>query len=111
MSESTKTALDEIKEIEAQTRKVTLIEVISELKDKAREIKRLKFYTETVLREMGYDDKEIKSVIDYLNNQVSLDEKIITEEVRKELNGKKDKAIKKVINLPLSAQVTQASTG
>lgn len=97
MSE-TKTALEEIKSIEAQTRKISLIEVISELKDKAKEIKRLKFYTDSILNEMWYDVKEVKSIIDYINSQTSIDESKIEKEAKKELENKKERAEKKINN-------------
>jgi len=66
MSENT--ALEEIKLIEAQTRKAMLTEIISDLKREAKEIKRIKFYTDTILKEMGYSEKDCKSVIDYITN-------------------------------------------
>lgn len=96
MSETTKTALDEIKAIEAQARKIALIDVIAELKSKAREVKKLKFQTEVTLKEMGYDEKEVKSIIDYLNNQVDIDEEEIVVSIKRDLGNRKDKAMRKM---------------
>ena len=68
------TGLDEIKNIESQTRKVQLIEILQVLKEKARAIKSNKFYTDSILKEMQYSEKDIKAIIDYINSQVSVDE-------------------------------------
>lgn len=99
MSE-TKTALDEIKGIESQARKMQLIEILSDLKKKAKEIKKAKHYTDSILKEMGYDSKEVKSIIDYINSQATIDEKDIEEDVRDELEQKKYKVVEKMKNNP-----------
>ena len=101
MSE-TKTALEEIKGIESQARKMSLIEVLADLKKKAKEIKKMKHYTDSILKEMGYDTKEIKSIIDYINSQATIDEKDIEDDVRKELEQKKDRVVEKMKNQPYS---------
>lgn len=95
MSE-TKTALEEIKDIQAQARKISLIEILGQLKEKARQIKENKHYTETILKEMGYDTKDIKSIIDYINSQAKIDEKRIEESVSNELEAKNNKAVEKM---------------
>lgn len=99
MSE-TKTALEEIKGIESQARKMSLIEILADLKKKAKEIKRMKHYTDSILKEMGYDTKEVKSIIDYINSQATIDEKDIEEDVRKELEQKKERVVEKMKSQP-----------
>lgn len=99
MSE-TKTALEEIKGIESQARKMQLIEILADLKKKAKEVKRLKHYTDSILKEMGYDTKEVKSIIDYINSQAIIDEKDIEDDVRQELEQKKDRVVEKMKNNP-----------
>jgi len=49
---STQTPLEEIKSIEAQSRKLALLEVIKELKDRAKEVKENKLYTDLLLKEL-----------------------------------------------------------
>lgn len=92
----TKNALDEIKSLEAQTRKYSLIEVIGDLKRKAKEIKKAKYYTENILKKMGYDDKDIKSIIDYINSQSSITEKDIDKDIEEQLEKNTDQAVKKI---------------
>lgn len=99
MSE-TKTALDEIKGIESQARKLSLIEILADLKKKAKEIKKMKHYTDSILKELGYDSKEIKSIIDYINSQAYINEKDIEDDARKDLERKKDTIVEKMKNLP-----------
>lgn len=94
------TALDEIKSIEAQTRKLSLIEVLADLKQKAKVIKENKHFTDCILEEMGYSEKEIKSIIDYINSQVSIDESDIKEDAKESLEKKKEKAFTKMKDSP-----------
>jgi len=89
MSENT--ALEEIKLIEAQTRKAMLTEIISDLKREAKEIKRIKFYTDTILKEMGYSEKDCKSVIDYITNWVTIDEALVTKQVADKIQSINDR--------------------
>lgn len=100
------TPLEEIKSLELEARKLSLIEIIAELKSEAKEIKRIKFYTESILKELGYETKDIKSIIDYINSQVEIDEKDILKDVRKHLEKKKEKTIAKMISSPYSFTTT-----
>lgn len=112
MTEKTteKSALDEIKAIDAQTRKISLIEVISNLKQKAKVIKENKFYTEAILAEMGYSEKDMKAIIDYINSQITIDEKYIKDDAKKDISDKKEKAIKKIKESPFIGNLTQTLT-
>jgi len=94
------TALDEIKAIEAQTRKLSLIEVLADLKAKAKTIKESKHFTDCILQEMGYSEKEIKSIIDYINSQVTIDEGDIKDDAKESLGKKKEKAYTKMKDSP-----------
>lgn len=96
----TKTALEEIKGIESQARKMSLIEILADLKKKAKEIKKMKHYTDSILKELGYDTKEVKSIIDYINSQATIDEKDIEDDAKQDLERKKDSVVEKIKNNP-----------
>jgi len=98
----TKTALEEIKGIESQARKMSLIEILADLKKKAKEIKKMKHYTDSILKELGYDTKEVKSIIDYINSQATIDEKDIEDDAKQDLERKKDSVVEKMKNAPYS---------
>jgi uncharacterized protein YjiS (DUF1127 family) len=101
MSEETKEVdvLDQVKKIDKAVKAKLLIEKIAILKQYAREVNELREKSVANLEELGLSKKDIKRIIDYINElpEVKLSEKdkeAIRDEVNEELTEEKQTAEK-----------------
>lgn len=77
-----KDILDEVKTIEKMTKRYLIIKTLGSLKKKARQVLEMKEECTFTLAELGIDEKDVKRIIDFVNN---LPEVQMTDEDRKEL--------------------------
>ncbi|MBW2968552.1 hypothetical protein KY314_00330 [Candidatus Woesearchaeota archaeon] len=98
--EEKKDVLEEIKKLEELKRKAILLQLISNVKKYAKEILVLKKTCEVILTEADIEEKDIKRIIDFLNNlpdvQLSKEDiKEIREKIKKDIKEKKKKITEK----------------
>lgn len=99
--------VDEIKKIEQTIRRKALLNVINDIKAKARKIIELKEETSTLLESLGINDIDSKRVIDFVNSlpdtQLSdSDKKDIKEKMSNEAKKQKTAASKKIEDAPIT---------
>ena len=87
--------LEDVKRAEKKVKAKLLLKKISELKEIAYEVNKLKAKMQIILEELDVSDKDAKRVIDYINekSEVKLsdeDKRAIKKEVREDVSDKKD---------------------
>ncbi len=102
--------LDQIKAIELATRKKLLLNVLSDLKEKAKQILTLKEESIALLEAISLSEKDQKRVIDYVNNleEISLTEvekKEIRTRTKEQMKKEKKEVEKKIQSDPASAWI------
>lgn len=94
------TNLDNLKKMNENIQKKTLSKLLINLKKKAKEIYKLKYFTNSLLNECWISEKESKAIIDWINSLWDIqlnedDKKEIKEEVKQEIKETKKKVEKK----------------
>lgn len=105
--ETTPDILDDVKRVERAVKAKLLMNAISEIKERAREILELKEETTMILEEIGIDEKDIKRIIDFINNSVSLtqsDKDKIRQSIKNEKEKDSEKIEKEIISSPYFSQ-------
>lgn len=108
--------LDEIRHIERQIKQQILLKAVTDLKDEAKKIKRMKLKTQLKLAEMGLSEADAKRVIDFINesseSQLSDEEiKELRREAIQEVKGKKKEMVEKMEKNPQYGYFMNANAG
>lgn len=103
MSKNENKVLDDLKKIDEQVKQKTLARMLTSLKEKAKEIHEIKYYTNKLLSELWINDKDSKAIIDWINslNDVQLSDeqkKQIDKDIKSEIKDEKVKVEKKYID-------------
>jgi hypothetical protein len=111
--------LDHFKSVERMIRTRLLVKAINQLKEKAREIIELKAECTMVLEESGVKEKDIKRILDFINDtpEVQLsdeDKKELRQSVRNRIKREKEdvkKAVDKQLdNTPISTSYSTSAS-
>lgn len=107
--------LEQVKRIDKAVKAKMLIEKIALLKEFAREINELREKSVAILEELGLSDKDMKRIIDYINElpEVKLserDKKQIREEVSDDVDEEKESIEKTLRNIDLDKLMTITTT-
>jgi len=94
----TVTGVDEFKKIDDQQRKQALIDLLITFKENAKQVLLLKYRTECLMKEIGYSEKEMKAIIDWINNhpEVALteaDKRETKESQKRKIQHSREKAL------------------
>lgn len=107
--------LDQVKKIDKAVRAKLLIEKIALLKKYAREVNELKEKSMIVLEELGLSDKDMKRIIDYVNElpEVKLserDKKDLRDGIHEEMSEEKNEVEKTLREVDLEKLIGSSTT-